>query len=93
MQLDITVATLNRWYGWYNDDRFEKPEDMPPLPPYVQKGVGGKRYWKEEDMKMLHAFKDWMPKGRAGVMGDYNNQFWGKRGKEIAERKILNKDE
>lgn len=88
-QLDISVTTLNHWYGWYRAEDIEKPEGVPPLPDYNQQGINGTRYWSQEDVEMLRKFKEWMPKGRAGIMGNYNARFWGKRGKEIQARKGL----
>ena len=87
--LDISVPTLNNWYKWYNNPRYEKPANMPKLPAYTQIGKRGIRYWNKEDLKDLEIFRDWLPKGRGGVMGDYNAQFWGDRGKGILKKKGL----
>ena len=89
-RLDISVASLNNWYRWYFSD-CEKPENMPELPKYIQHHARGARKWKEEDIEKLQKFKDWIPKGRGGVMGDWNAQFWGERGIQALKNKGLQK--
>lgn len=76
--LDISVKTLEGWYSWYNNPEMEKPENTPVLPPYEQVGVRTQRWWKEEDLEQLEIFKNWIPKGRGGVMGAYNKRYWSK---------------
>lgn len=90
--LDISVPTLNNWYKWYNNPDFEKPEDTPELPSYIQQGKRGTRYWNKKDLPKLVKFKEWMPRGRAGVMGESNAQFWGERGKRALRNKHLQND-
>ena len=79
-QLDISVTTLGNWYKWYKNPNYKKPETTPTLPDYIQSGKQNKRFWKPEDMSMLQEFKEWIPKGRGGVMGDQNASYWGQRG-------------
>lgn len=86
--LDISVQTLNNWYRWYLDTPLEKPKDMPPLPSFEQSHDRGIRYWDSNDIKKLEKFKEWLPKGRAGVMGDYTARFWGERGKRALKNKV-----
>lgn len=85
--LDISVPTLNSWYKWYNDPTFVKPIDTPYLPPYIQKSKMGIRYWDEDCLYYLRKFKDWLPRGRGGVMGDMNARSWGERGKRALKNK------
>lgn len=87
--LDISYNTLNSWYRWYNNPMYPKPKDMPKLPEFIQDTPRGPRYWTEDDLYDLRKFKEWIPKGRNGVMGDYNARYWGERGK----RAIKNKQE
>ena len=86
-QLDISPQTLNNWYRWYVSPDYSKPEGMPELPSYIQNGPRTTRYWTEEGVKKLKQFKDWLPKGRGGVMGEYSARFWGERGKRALENK------
>lgn len=85
--LDISVSTLNNWYKWTAACHEELPEGMPVLPVYVQHTPRGPRYWNEEDISQLEAFRDWLPKGRGGVMGTWNARFWGARGKRALKNK------
>lgn len=87
--LDISVATLNNWYKWYNNQDYIKPKDTPELPMFEQNGKRAIRYWKEEDLPKLIKFRDWLPKGRGGVMGDYSARFWGDRGERALKNKGL----
>lgn len=75
-QIDVSARTLDGWYIYYNSD-LEKPDDMPKLPEYIQYRPRGPRYWKQSDIPALLAFKEWVPKGRKGVMGRINERFWG----------------
>ena len=85
--LDISVTTLNNWYHWYENKQFEKPADMPELPAFSRAGARGPRYWNSADLPKLEAFRDWLPKGRGGVMGDWNARFWGARGQRAIKNK------
>lgn len=87
--LDISVPTLNSWYAFYSGDQFEKPEGMPPLPAFEQEGPHRPRYWDEDALYDLKKFKEWIPRGRAGVMGSLNARNWGDRGKRALENKKL----
>lgn len=89
--LDISVGTLNVWYKWYEDERFEKPEGVPPLPLYEQAGPRRPRYWSEDVLLDLKRFKDWLPKGRGGIMGDLNARNWGERGRQAQKNKAMRK--
>lgn len=74
-KLDISTRTLDNWYKFYTGD-FDHPDDMPTLPEYIQESVRGPRYWKPEDIKTLKKFKEWIPRGRGGVMGRLNERYW-----------------
>ncbi len=87
--LDISVPTLTNWYRWYNNPDYDKPPNVPELPKYEQNGKRATRYWKEEDLPKLIKFRDWVPKGRAGIMGEHNAQFWGDRGKRALKNKKM----
>lgn len=77
-KLDISSRTLDNWYKFYNNSELEKPDNMPDLPEYEQATPRAPRYWKPEDIKQLKKFKEWVPKGRHGVMGRINEMYWPK---------------
>ena len=89
--LNISVVTLNYWYKWYNDSKSVKPKDTPYLPPYEQANPRAPRYWTEDDLYDLKKFKEWIPKGRGGVMGDCTARYWGARGERALKNKSLKK--
>lgn len=62
----ISVYTLDRWYAWYRKQTPETLLTTPILPPYTLRN--GRRMWKRSDMKKLQAFKEWVPRGRNGIM-------------------------
>lgn len=74
--LDISQNTIGNWYKWYNKNKSEK---IPELPSYYQKGVKGQRFWKESDIPKLIVFRDWVPKGRGGLMGDLNCKYYRRK--------------
>jgi hypothetical protein len=76
-QLDISTKTLISWYKFYESD-LPKPDNMPELPPYEQAYFRAPRYWREEDIPKLITFKEWVPKGKRGVMGEINVTCWTK---------------
>lgn len=76
--LDISVRTLTNWYKWYNDPNQVKPKDCPKLPQYMQKNKNSPRYWTRDAVYEIEKFRDWVPKGRNGVMGRVNEQYWSK---------------
>lgn len=73
-ELDIVTDTLQTWYKWWNDKTEEKPDDCPGLPHRIREGE--RLFWLARDLPQLRAFKEWVPKGRAGVMGKYNRMRW-----------------
>lgn len=86
-QLDISARTLDSWYKFYNGP-YEKPEGMPELPEYTQTRPRGPRFWKQSDMPALKAFKEWIPKGRGGVMGRVNEHCWSPQYRKQDENTI-----
>ena len=72
-RLDISVKTLTVWYKWYESVE-EKPENTPVLPGFIQDHARGPRFWRVSDLPQLQTFKEWIPKGRNGLMGKLNNK-------------------
>ena len=77
-ELGVSVKTLTTWYKWYNDPSIHKPDNCPELPCYIQDSPRGKRLWDEGCLYQLKLFRDWVPKGRNGLMGTVNKQYWSK---------------
>lgn len=77
-ELNITKTTLNRWYKWYNSTK-NKPSDCPKLPMYEQQYSTAPRMWDESAIQELIKFKNWIPKGSKGIMGEVSHIYWAKR--------------
>lgn len=92
IKLDVSVRTLLTWYKWYEQEG-NTMEDVPVLPKYEQAYHRAPRFWEESDIEQLKVFKDWLPKGRNGVMGNVNAKNWGDRGRRALANKRLKKPE
>ena len=85
--VDISVQTLTNWYKWQETCRTPADDYLPQLPEYEQAGERAPRYWDENAIPILLEFNKKLPKGRAGIMGQYNAKFWGKRGQRALDNK------
>ena len=84
--LDVSDRTLTRWYMWYENDRFPKPEGL-KLPEYVRDSRGA-RFFTIQAIQELLQFKNDLQGRYRGCMAEFNAHWqWGKRGKEIIKRK------
>jgi hypothetical protein len=83
-ELNVSVKTLTGWYKWYTSE-IPKPENVPTLPMYVQEHERSPRLWNPDDLDTLKKFKEWVPRGRNGVMGRINEQYWSKKNKKSEE--------
>lgn len=81
-QLDRTAQSIKIWYKW----AAEQPEDVQNLLPPVRRDIDarGTYYFDEEGIEKLQAFREQIS---YGLMSSYTQTRWGKRGKEIGERK------
>ena len=72
--------SINNWY-WY---KREHPESdiVRLLPDYIQEGSRQTRYWKESDIWRLLEFKQAIPHGRNGLMGDVTQKYYRKNKQE-----------
>lgn len=86
--LDISTATLKRWYKWYEDTNYEKPEEL-RLPLYTTDNRGT-RFFTMADIAILEQFKQDLQGKYYGVMAEFNADYqWGQRGTAILNRKEL----
>lgn len=63
-----STQTLNNWYRWkklYPDHPLAKL-----LPNYIQEGNRQMRFWKNSDVWSIVEFKNSIPHGRKGILGD-----------------------
>lgn len=77
-----SVKTINSWYAW----KRLHPEDERGrlLPDYEQEGERQARYWSTDDVWKIIKFKESIPKGRNGFLGDITQK--GSRKKRLDKR-------
>ena len=66
--IGASTQTINIWYRWkkHNPDN----EYAKILPDYVQTAKRQTRFWRESDIWALVEFKNAIPHGRKGILGD-----------------------
>lgn len=64
----VSTQTINIWYRWrkHNPDN----EYAKMLPDFIQQGKRQMRLWKKSDLWALIEFKNAIPRGRNGILGD-----------------------
>ena len=66
--VSVSVQTLNNWYRW---KRLHADHELAKLlPDYQQEGSRRIRYWNSSDMWKIIEFKNAIPHGRLGILGD-----------------------
>lgn len=85
--LDISTATLKRWYKWYECEDYDKPPGL-KLPEYSTDNRGTK-YFTIDSVAALKVFKHDLQFKYRGIMSEFNaNYQWGQRGTQI----LINKE-
>ena len=93
LAVGVTLDTLYRWYKWWENDNFAKPEGL-SLPPYYNKDRRKTKFFKKEDIPALEKFRDDIRGPYKGRMAEFNAALlWGKRGDKILENKGSSKKE
>lgn len=68
-----SIQTISSWYKWkglHPDHALAKL-----IPEFTRIGNKRTRYWKKEDAWALRRFRDSIPQGRNGVMGDVTQKY------------------
>ena len=68
-----SVPTISSWYRWKN--KHPKHELAQMLPNFERHGAHRARYWRYSDIPKLIDFKNAIPQGRNGVMGDITQAY------------------
>lgn len=85
-RLDISEGSLRRYFWWYNNPEWKKPEDL-ILPKLYQVGSKHQLAIKLEDLHFIQEFREKLRTKYYGIMGEFHAvRSWGKRGKEILDR-------
>ena len=74
-----SIQTISSWYRW---KRLHPDHELAQLlPEYVTMGNRNTRYWKRDDVYKLVEFKNSIPQGRNGIMGDVTQKYVNKGAK------------
>lgn len=76
----VSIQTISSWYRW--KALHEDHELAKLLPEYVRQGNRRTRFWKQSDVWKLIEFKQSIPIGRNGIMGDVTQKYVYKTPKE-----------
>lgn len=68
-----SVQTINYWYAFKRKEPQNRLAQL--LPDYSQEGARQTRYWTEEDIFKLVLFKDSIPRGRNGILGEVTQRY------------------
>lgn len=88
--LDCSIYSLNNWYTFKRENPDNEYAKM--LPDFINKdeGTRRKRFWRQEDIGDLIAFKANIPHGRNGVLGSVTQKYVKKEkanGKKTTKRR------
>ena len=82
--VETTVPTLNMWYRW---KRLNPEHEMAKLlPTYTTIGSKKTRYWTTDDVEKLIKFKNTIPKGRNGILGEVTQKYVKKKEKNYESK-------
>lgn len=78
--IGVSSQTLNNWYRW---KRLHPEHDLAKLlPEYEQSSPRQVRLWDRADIWQLVEFKNTIPRGRNGVLGEITQKARRKKKKE-----------
>ena len=78
--VQVSAPTLNYWYRFKKDNPENPYAQM--LPDYKQFGPRQTRYWDYSDLWQITQFKEAIPHGRGGILGDTTQKWWRKKQQE-----------
>lgn len=86
-RLRTTAYTVSRWYKWWDNSDYEKPDGL-YLPPYYHLDRTQTKFFKKEDIPKLRAFQKALNSTHWSAMAEFNaaNQ-WGAKGRRILKQK------
>lgn len=88
--LEVSDNTLKRWYKWYENEDYVKPEGL-RLPEYTVDSRGTKFFTMQAVQELIQFKNDLQGKYR-GCMAEFNAYWqWGQRGTNILNRKKVQK--
>ena len=73
----VSAPTINIWYRWKRNHPTHELASL--LPEFQQTGARQTRYWKQSDAWQLIKFKQSLPHGRNGILGDTTQRYCKKK--------------
>ena len=78
MLVGSSIQTISSWYRW--KELHPEHELAKLIPNYTRNGNRRTRYWTMDDVWRLVEFKNNIPQGRNGVMGEITQKYVKKKG-------------
>lgn len=88
LKVGVSFKTINNWYAFKKACPDNEYAQM--LPDFIQDGVRQTRYWTNEAVEALIKFKEAIPIGRNGVMGEVTQKYLRKDKQEDGENATKN---
>ena len=80
MLVGVSHRTIENWYMWKRKHPKDKLARL--LPDFHQDGNRQTRYWRTSDIPKLIEFKNSIPHGRNGILGDVTQKYYNKENKD-----------
>lgn len=77
MLIGSSIQTIGSWYRW--KELHPDHELAKLIPDYTRIGNRRTRYWKQDDVWKLIEFKQKLPQGRNGIMGEVTQKYVKKK--------------
>lgn len=91
--IGVVNDTITRWYSWYEDDSYTKPQGL-VLPKYVYLDKRKVKYFHKDDIELLKQFASDLKTKYRGCMAEYNQKhFWGNREIKIVGKQFKEENE
>lgn len=77
MLIGSSIQTIGSWYRWKDINPDHELAKL--IPDYTRIGNRRTRYWKQDDVWKLLEFKQKLPQGRNGIMGEITQKYVKKK--------------
>lgn len=78
LAVGVSSQAVNNWYRWKNLNPQHELAKL--LPEYEQDGERQTRYWNQNDIWKIIEFKQSIPRGCKGVLGEVTQKYRKKKG-------------
>ena len=68
-----SIQTISSWYRWKSLNPDHELAEL--LPDFIRIGNKNTRYWKRSDVYKIIEFKNSIPQGRKGIMGQVTQKY------------------